>query len=480
MADNRNKLNRLYDAQNRFANFGPVLTKLRIEGIRCHTRTLIDLNSPIAAFSGLNGTGKSTILQVACNAWSHVNGYRNYFKNFFVISKLDPAPFTANAKVEYAFFTAARTARPVTISRSGDSWTGYRRRPTGNAFLTGIGTYIPRIEQPSFKNKAGRLEVRSSDEAGDRIKHWTAKILGHSYDSVLHNTLNTTDRRGGRISSVKIAGVTYSEAHMGFGEARTIHILSALETLPERTLILLEEPETSLHPSAQHMFGQYLVDVCIERRHQIMLTTHSEFLLQALPAASRFYLHRGTNGVETMPGMTAVEAKSLMTQGAVKALTVLVEDPTGQEILQEIVRRRDPLFLRTLNICVSGDKDHLSQVVRTLQRSDLKVAAVRDGDMGDSVRENIFKLPGSLAPEKEMFGARKVLEFIDQRLGISKQQLDAAIQGSDHHEWITILADMAIRSSESLRHDLAEAYVQGLPETEVTTLVELLKAAVEK
>ncbi len=319
MADPRNWLNKLYEEANRFANFGPCITRIQISEIRCHQSTTIELTSPIAAFCGLNGTGKTTILQLASNAWAFSNGYRNYLSRFLVISKLDPAPFTVDARVEFGFWTEARKTRTLTISRSLKSWTGYRRRPASNSFFVacpggvGIGAYIPRIEQPSFANMAGTMEVKASDEASDRIKHWTAKILGHAYDSILNHTLNKSDRRGGRISSVKRGEIAYSEAHMGFGEARTIHILKGLETLPEKSLVFLEEPETSLHPSAQRMLGQYLVDVCIERRHQIMLTTHSEFLLHALPSASRFYLHRASTGVDVMQGMTAVEAKSLMT-----------------------------------------------------------------------------------------------------------------------------------------------------------------------
>ena len=38
-------------------------------GVRCHTNTLIEVQSPITAFCGLNGTGKSTLLQLAAVAY---------------------------------------------------------------------------------------------------------------------------------------------------------------------------------------------------------------------------------------------------------------------------------------------------------------------------------------------------------------------------------------------------------------------------
>ncbi len=137
------------------------------------------------------------------------------------------------------------------------------------------------------------------------------------------------------------------------------------------------------------------------------------------------------------------------------------------------------MFLKTLNVCIGGDKDHLAQVVRTLQKSSIPVAAVRDGDMPDNAKDNIFKLPGTKAPEKELFESPNVITWISDGLSVQSAEVAAAIQGRDHHEWINVLAEIVCRSKESLLHDLAATYVNGLPETETSSLVALLKAAVD-
>jgi hypothetical protein len=65
-----------------FANFGDVIVSMQINGVRCHSNTAIELNSPIGAFSGLNGTGKSTILQLAACAYRPAAAVRTrrYFR----------------------------------------------------------------------------------------------------------------------------------------------------------------------------------------------------------------------------------------------------------------------------------------------------------------------------------------------------------------------------------------------------------------
>ena len=70
MSDPRQKLAGLWGSSSRFKAFGNVLTKIVARGVRCHDDTLIEVRSPITAFSGFNGTGKSTLLQLAAAAYA--------------------------------------------------------------------------------------------------------------------------------------------------------------------------------------------------------------------------------------------------------------------------------------------------------------------------------------------------------------------------------------------------------------------------
>lgn len=484
MSDSRNVLQSMFQEASRYANFGDMLIRMHIRGLRCHSGTVIEISSPITAFCGLNGTGKSTILQLAAA------GYRNpnpglvpwYIKDFLVVGTLDPEPFKKDATVEYKFWQGDRSLRTVTISRSDLSkrWSGYSRRPLRNVFFAGVGSYLPKIEKRDFMlRNASRLTISATTPVIDRIKQNICRVLGCGYDTISSNMV-THFHQTGKIVTVNRVGTSYSEAHMGYGEGRSQYLISAIETLPEKSLVLIEEPETSLHPSAQHEFGKYLVDVAIERRHQILITTHSEFILEALPSQSRVYLNRSQQGIDPIIGLTALQAKSLMAHGHVKALHVLVEDDCAKAVLSEMIRVVDPNFLTTIGIYTGGDRDVIAKTVRTLQVTQLPLVAVRDGDQGDSPSENIFKLPGNEPPEKDLFASEQVRKYFETTYGISLKDFLASIPDTDHHDWFRQLADRVSQNEAVLVSEAARAYIKGLNEIEVTTLITLLKEASRK
>lgn len=483
MPDPGNTLQALFQEANRYANFGDMLLRIRVQGFRCHTNTIIDINNPITAFCGLNGTGKSTLLQLAAAAYRNPDPNLDpyYIKDFLVVSPLDPTPFTSTAKVEYQFWQEDRSRKSLTLSRNSitNRWQGYPRRPIRKVLFAGIGLYLPKIEQRDFiVRNANQLAISSSDIVADRNKEAICTILGHSYDRVVSNTV-TYSHRSGKVVTVQRAGVTYSEAHMGYGEGRTQYLVSALETFPDKSLVLIEEPETSLHPSAQHEFGKYLVDVAIRKRHQILLTTHSEFILEALPPESRIYLNKKHAGIDTIPGLTALQARSLMAQGHVKALHVLVEDNCAAAILREIIRRVDPEFLRSTGFCEAGDADTIGKTVKALKDTGLPVVAVRDGDKGAASSDNIYKLPGTLPPEKEIFGNAMVKEYVFAAYGVDLNDFSVSLRGVDHHDWFARLADFVNKDETALVGETAAVYARSLTELEVSSLVRQLKGSQE-
>ena len=347
MTDPRIKLRSLFEENNRFANFGPVLSGMHVQGFRCHTSTHIDFDSPITALCGYNGTGKSTLLQLAASAYRPPNGAKRfYIRDFIVSGKLDTNPLTPTASVRYEYLRRKSSVllfRPqfVTVSRKASKWTSYKRQPVRHVFFAGMGLYLPKVEQRDFVvRNAEKITIDDTTPVTAGSKNAICKILGCSYDQIDTNSVSY-DNHTSKVVTVRRSGNNYSEANMGCGEGRVQHIVRFMETLPEQSLILLEEPETSLHPTAQYEFAKFLLEICIEKKHQIILTTHSEFILQVLPPESRLYLHRTSTGIDLIPRLTASQAKSLMSGGMVKALYVLVEDDCAKSILTEIIRLID-------------------------------------------------------------------------------------------------------------------------------------------
>jgi predicted ATPase len=483
MSDQRNKLQALFAPENRYPNFGDVLMQIKVNGFRCHVSTVVEFDSPITAFCGLNGTGKSTLLQLAAAAYRNIAGglHRYYVRDFIVSGTLDPAPFSPDASVEYGYWQEDRTIKRVTITRSDPEkrWRGYKRQPERPVYFAGMGLYLPKVEtRDFFVRNAAKLSVSNTEPLSDTSKQRVARILGCSYDAMAANTVSHAGRTS-EVVTVERAGSTYSEANMGCGEGRAQHIIRVLETLPKKSLVLLEEPETSLHPSAQHEFGRYLIDVCIDQRHQIMITTHSEYLLTALPSASRIYIDRTANGLRLIRGITTAQAISLMTGGHDKALSILVEDDVADVVLCEILRRSDQAFLRTVRVCKGGDTKAIHSIMTALRDTGLPVAAVRDGDKGDAPSENMFKLPGTMAPERAIFASTAVRNYVATQYAVDLNNFMPGA-GENHHEWFLKLAETLAITREGLILDLARVYVTELAQNDVDTLTTLLKESIRR
>ena len=266
---------------------------------------------------------------------------------------------------------------------------------------------------------------------------------------------------------------------MGYGEARILYLVSALESIPEQSLVLVEEPETALHTSAALALGDYLVDVCLRRHHQIILSTHSDAILEKLPEKSRILLLRKPTGVETVTGVSMAVARSLLADGRIKTLHVLVEDECAQAILTEMIRQVDAEFLRTIRIQRAGAEReggaaNITRAMHVLEGQGLPLAAVLDGDQDAEPKQNIYKLPGKFAPEKELLSNRGVIDYV---LNVYNVSVDDVIAGTeDHHQWLRRLAKRIERDENMLLGELARTYATSVASF-APALVEALKEA---
>ena len=80
------------------------------------------------------------------------------------------------------------------------------------------------------------------------------------------------------ISSVR-KGKTIPIVNEGGGVNRGIYMFTILALADEGSTIMIEEPETNLHPKAQHDLAKIFAEAVVDERKQLMITTHSEHLL---------------------------------------------------------------------------------------------------------------------------------------------------------------------------------------------------------
>jgi predicted ATPase len=97
------------------------------------------------------------------------------------------------------------------------------------------------------------------------------------------------------------------------GTLRALAILLAVETHPERGTILIEEPEQGLHPWAVRTLITHLRSVITERGIQVILTTHSQQVLDSVDAGEILIASRTTKSgtqfqsIEEITGDNSIE-----------------------------------------------------------------------------------------------------------------------------------------------------------------------------
>jgi predicted ATPase len=122
----------------------------------------------------------------------------------------------------------------------------------------------------------------------------------------------------------------YSDAFAGSGESAAALLVHNILQAPKGSLILLDEPETSLHPRAQQRMLEFIAHQAVRKSLQIVMATHSIYLAKGLPQQAIRVLVLGQDGTVTV-------RTDLLADEALHEIGTL---PTGKTILVEDERAK--------------------------------------------------------------------------------------------------------------------------------------------
>jgi predicted ATPase len=480
MTDPRKTLSRKYEQSNRYSNFGPVIRKMTITGFRGLNNFEISFDYPVTAISALNGMGKSTIGHIALCGYSkpsEASGYtRSYYKDYFPVSTLDPRPISDIASVVYEYETNDRdTPQVLTVRRRDRKWEGYKRQPSRFCYYGGFSLYIPKVERRDISVYRGsHLEIVEESEFSHEVQTSIRAILKRNYSKITTVRVRSKSRQAD-ISVIHREDRVYSENNMGFGEARIIHLVSLLENSPEQSLFVLEEPETALHENAEYELAKYLIDVCSRRHHQIILSTHSSTILKALPSPARKLIISTHSGIDCVNGASVAETKSILSEGRSRDIVICVEDEFAKELVRAILRSTSRELVKTVTIEALGDKDAVGDFVRKIHPSNRRVIGIRDGDVGESPDDGLFSLPGSRAPELEVFENPSVIEHLNCKYQANISDIITLSAEANHHSWPEIIAAELELTVPVVINDAIVKYVDLLDNAEKEKVASIIR-----
>ena len=322
-----------------------MLTEITLDRFKCFNHLYMPLK-PLTLIAGVNGAGKSSVIQAllmlvqSCRDkdydWKEhvvINGDLTDLDNarFLMYNSADADKGTVDVTVEndgeqqISFaITPKQTDRVATCVTEGnldeakEKWSLFadsfvylnaaRERPRGK-YEAKTSRMDSRLGDISANNaaflfareinakKSIAIETLKHPEAKDasvlrNVSAWISYIMGEAVEVTAKETEKDKEARFEyTITNKDGEGQVLSPLNMPFGHSYIMPIVLAVLTAPKDSLIMIENPESHLHPSAQTRMGEFLSRAANEGI-QVIIETHSDHLMNGI----RIACHQGLIG----------------------------------------------------------------------------------------------------------------------------------------------------------------------------------------
>lgn len=221
--------------------------------------------------------------------------------------------------------------KKISTQRSKQDFIRLRSKPVADILKNNTTSYT------RYKKEM----VIDNVKVNDKVCEIISKIMNESYTDIQILTHRLYSKGDGIKASktiwMKKSGREYSEAFAGTGEARIILLVNDIINAKSNSLILIDEPEISLHPSAIYKFKEFLLQECSMKKHQIIITTHSTQLIKDFPREAVKLLVRNGGKVDIIENIDYQDAFFELGDVYDDKKMIYVEDRLAKYILDFVI-----------------------------------------------------------------------------------------------------------------------------------------------
>lgn len=333
----------------------PYLKSLKISssgnGLRGISNAHLDINFPLTVVAGANGSGKTTIAQLAILAFHAEQKPKTsakaekYFKfNHFFQYTSNEKP-SKDIKVTFEYTTAYNRLKnkEKIVNKTNERWMRYigRESPTrpkrGTEFI-GISRIVPQFEKKGAEKKL-RLVQSKKQSYSPQLEGYLKEIFCRAYT---YQYAEKNDRSGHY--TLNDYG-DYTSFNCGAGEEAVTNILSVLLSSPEGSIIAIEEIEIGIHPACLKPLVRVLLEIINQRKLQVFVTSHSPHFLRCCPKQSLIWLKRIGNECKFIDNPNVEMIVNDLGVKPQKTLWIFCEDDVAATFIQKTIKKREELNL---------------------------------------------------------------------------------------------------------------------------------------
>lgn len=351
---------------------------------------------PLTVLVGQNGSGKTTVTRAIKLLKSNYEPQCEFFE-----TEIDDGGF-ANARFDYIVdghkLAYQHTVKPRKWNLEGDlpqrvSITSIQTKSfvggIEKSFLyDNIAKSARREDQVDYVQKqAHKIQQEPQEGSSKRRYSMTEneievvnRILDSHYQAI--EIIRHKFFRGTWATNILFQNESsFCEYNSGSGEFLVATIVREVEKAQNNSIVLIDEPEVSLHPRAQYRLVEYFFDA-IKRKHiQMIITTHSEHIVELLPKEAVICLRK--NEGETYVQQNVIPELAFLEIGSpiINSKRIIVEDEMAKRIVEKVLEEEGLNELVSVEFYPGGCSNLKKYTILTFARTNIKSQYVLfDGD----------------------------------------------------------------------------------------------------
>lgn len=343
--------------------------EMTIHKIKCidNLEMAFPIEKGLYAITGMNGSGKSTIVACASSVFFNMRMH-DYF------GKTD-----ADAFITFELGGAKRSWRKI-----NNRWKQHSEGEMNiKGFYEGSLIFGNRFRDTSYDKLRGleTIDMGVLIPADDFIRENLGKILqgNVNYYEKLWFTPARYQRFNGTIFFYEKNGKRISQFHMSTGENLLISILNSLylrikdrANLNKPCIIFLDEIELALHPASLKRLVHFLEEMSIQYNYAIYFSTHSIELISNIKPDNIFFVEKHSdNSIEIMNPCYPAYATRILYDHSGYDNIILVEDDLAREIIRRILKKECLLSNRLVHVLPCGGYSNVIDLANDVVRNNL-------------------------------------------------------------------------------------------------------------